>query len=200
MKDTSPLEDSIHPVVKYISKYIGNISKDELEFILQLVHFSSYSKGSLIYKQGVRPTTACFLMKGAVRSFYTDEEGKDNTVGFSFENTPVIPYGSFIEQVPSGVSIVALEPVEMLWTSRQEYLGFLEKHSRFETGIAKLLGEYLVKGGDQLKLIRISSSRERYERLCELQPEVIKRVPLKYIASYLGMALETLSRVRAGKL
>ena len=52
---------------------------------------------------------------------------------------------------------------------------------------------------EQMKLLRISSSRERYEMLCTLRPEVIKRVPLKYIASYLGIALETLSRIRAGK-
>ena len=168
--------------------------------MLQLIQYSSYRKGDLIYKQGEIPKIVCFLMRGVVRSFYTDEEGKDNTVGFGFEHEPVIPYGSFIDQVPSGVSIIALEQVELIWTGRQEYYAFLESFPRFETGIARLLGEYLVKGGQHLKLMRINSSRERYERLCELQPEVIKRVPLKYIASYLGMALETLSRIRAGKL
>ncbi|MBK9330341.1 MAG: hypothetical protein IPM95_13820 [Sphingobacteriales bacterium] len=50
------------------------------------------------------------------------------------------------------------------------------------------------------KIVRINSSRERYEALLKSRPDIVQRVPLKYIASYLGMALETLSRVRAGKL
>lgn len=200
MKDKDQLENYLSTTVEYISKYIENFSEEESEIVQKIAHFSSFKKGELIYKQGELPKTICFLVKGAVRSYYTDEDGKENTVGFYFENEPVIPYGSFVEQVPSGMSIMALEPVELIWTSRLEYYGFLEAFPRFQGGIAKLLGEYLVKGGLHLQLMRINSSRERYEKLRELRPEIIRRVPVKYIASYLDMALETLSRVRAGKL
>lgn len=187
-------------IFEYISKYIGTINEEELQAILRLVHHDSFKKGEVIYKQGEVPKKLCFILQGAVRSYYTDEEGRENTVNFGFENEPIAPYGSFMDQVPSGVTIVAIEKVELVWTSKQEYFAFMENFPRFQTGIASLLGEYLVKGGQHLRLMRISSSKERFESLCELQPELVKRVPLKYIASYLGMALETLSRIRAGKL
>ena len=62
------------------------------------------------------------------------------------------------------------------------------------------MSHFLQIDSEQWRLLRISSARERYETLCKMKPEVIERVPLKYIASYLEMAVETLSRVRAGKL
>jgi hypothetical protein len=50
------------------------------------------------------------------------------------------------------------------------------------------------------KLLRINPARDRYEALCKARPELMRRVPLKHLASYIGMTLETLSRIRAGKL
>jgi CRP/FNR family transcriptional regulator, anaerobic regulatory protein len=196
----SGTENHLQTSLEYISKYIGNIREEELEFLLPLVSFANYQKGDLIYKYGEVPKSASFIISGAVRSYYIDEEGKENTVGFHFENEPAFPYGSFVELVPAATSFVAIEPVSVVWVSRNDFYLFLETFPRFETGIAKILGEYLIKGGQHLKLMRIASSRERYKKLLELQPEIVTRVPLTYIASYLGMALETLSRVRAGKL
>jgi CRP-like cAMP-binding protein len=200
MSNADKFEEYTEGLIAYISNYISDFSKEEQDAIKELLHFSSYNKGDFIYKQGEIPKIACFLMTGAVRFFYITEDGKDHTTSFAFESQPVIPYGSFVEQVPSGISIVALEPVEMIWSSREEFNNFVEKHPRFQAGIAKLLSEYLLKGSQQLSLLRIGSSRDRYEKLRTMQSEVINRVPLTHIASYLDMALETLSRVRAGKL
>ncbi len=196
----SNTENHLQPVIEYISKYIGDMHQEELELLLPLVKFASYNKGDTLFTQGEIPKNACFIITGAVRSFYIDEDGKENTVGFHFENEPAFPYGSFVELTPASTSYVTLEPVSVIWVSRNDFYLFLETFPRFETGIAKVLGEYLIKGGQHLKLMRIDSSRERYKKLLELQPEIVTRVPLTYIASYLGMALETLSRVRAGKL
>jgi CRP-like cAMP-binding protein len=196
----SSTENHLQTAIAYVSKYIGNIQEEELEMLLQFIRVANYQKGDLLYRHGEIPKSASFVIMGAVRSYYIDEEGKENTVGFYFENEPAFPYGSFVELVPAAASFVAMEPVAVVWISRHDFYHFLETFPRFETGIAKVLGEYLIKGGQHLKLMRIDSSRERYKKLLEIQPEIVNRVPLTYIASYLGMALETLSRVRAGKL
>ena len=200
MKDGKEFENKKEDVIEYISNYVDDICEKERSAIKKVMHFSSHQKGELIHKQGQVSKRAYFLLSGAVRFFYTSEEGKDHTTNFSFENEPAFPYGSFVEQTPSGISIAALETVELIWSSKEEFNNFINEYPRFQGGIAKLLGEYLLKGSQQLSLLRIGSSRERYEKLCTMQPEVVKRVPLTHIASYLDMALETLSRVRAGKL
>ena len=200
MKELDKLDTFEEHLVGYISNYIVDVTEAERKSMLKLLRFSPFNKGEFIFKQGEVPKKVCFLIKGAVRFYYVTEEGKDHTTNFGFENEPVLPYGSFVEQVPSGIAITALEPAELVWASSQDFNLFMEEHPRFQIGIAKLLGEYLFKGSEQLSLLRISSSRERYEKLCELQPEIISRFPLTHIASYLDMALETLSRIRAGKL
>jgi len=200
MKNLNEFKTSLESLNAYISTYIENITEEEQKALERLLNVASYQKGDLIYKQGEIPKKVCFLMSGAVRFFYITENGKDHTTKFGFENEPIVPYASFVEQLPSNISIIALEPVELVWTSKEDFNNFMSEYPRFQSGIAKLLGEYLLKASQQLNLLRIGSSRERYEALRTIQPEVINRIPLTYIASYLDMALETLSRIRAGKL
>lgn len=184
----------------HVSKYMTDVRIEERESFTRRIQFTSYKKGELIYCQGQIPRKVCFLISGVVRFFYLTEDGKEHTTNFGFKNEPVVPYGSFMEQSPSGVSVAVLDSVEVAWTGLDDFNEFLNDHPRFQAGIAKLLGEYLMKGSQQLSLLRIGSARERYEKLQQIQPEVIEQVPLTYIASYLDMALETLSRVRSGKL
>jgi CRP-like cAMP-binding protein len=193
-------ENLLKAALEHFSKYAGTIEEAEYALILKIINFSTYNKGDLIYSFGDLTRTASFIVQGACRSFYIDEDGKENTVGFHFEYEPAFPYGSFVEQLPASSSYVAMEHTVMVHVSRHDFYHFLQSFPRFEIVVAKMLGEYLVKGSQHLKLMRIDSSRERYKKLLEIQPEIVNRVPLTYIASYLGMALETLSRVRAGKL
>lgn len=195
MKDTQESE-----LIAFAASYIGDMSEEERKDILSRIQFETYQKGELIYSQGQIPRKVCFLINGAVRFFYLTKDGKEHTTNFGFKNEPVVPYGSFVEQSPSGISIAALNSVQVAWASLEDFNRVLNEHPRFQAGIAKLLGEYLIKGNQQLSLLRIGSARERYDKLCDLQPEVVRQVPLTYIASYLDMALGTLSRVRAGKL
>jgi CRP-like cAMP-binding protein len=154
----------------------------------------------VILKQGSIPRSLAFLTKGAVRVYYTDDSGEEQTVNFIFENQPLVAFDSFASQTPAGVSGMALEPTELIWTSHSEFFSFLEQHPRFETAVRTVMGHYMVLNTEHTKLLRINPARDRYEALMRQRPELITRVPLKYIASYMGMTLETLSRVRAGKL
>jgi CRP-like cAMP-binding protein len=116
------------------------------------------------------------------------------------ENQPLIAFDSFASQTPAGTTAVALEPTEVVGTTHPEFFGFIEAHPRYETAVRSILGQYLLLESDHSKLLRINPARSRWEALCKAQPELVTRVPLKYLASYIGITLETLSRIRAGKL
>lgn len=171
-----------------------------MRFMERIIHTSSHKKNEVIFQQGSIPTKAVFIVKGAIRIYYTDDKGKEFTTAFKFENQSVFPVDSFTQQTPSPTNAVTLEPTELIWTSHSEFFGFLQTFPKYEKVLLQMLTVSLPLQSEQMKLLNISSSRERYEMFCKLRPEVIKCVPLKYIASYLGMSLETLSRVRAGKL
>jgi len=184
--------------INFISAYV-DISEEEMKAMMAIVHTSSHKKNELLHQQGRIPKRAAFILKGAIRTYYVDENGTEQTIAFNFENQPLVPFDSFTQQTPVGLNAITLEPTELIWTSYQEFVGFLEAFPKYEKVLRHILGNSLTFQNEQMKLMRLSSPRERYEQLCQMRPQVIQRVPLKYIASYLGMALETLSRVRAGK-
>jgi CRP-like cAMP-binding protein len=188
-----------HPVIDFLSTFV-KISEDEIPVIMERIHFLSVPKNEFIQKQGEISRQIAFILKGAVRTYYTDENGQEQTVNFIFENQPCVAFDSFANQTPSSTSAITLEPVEMIGTSHAEFFGFLEEHPKYETAIRTILGQYLILESEHSRLLRINPSRARYEALCKAQPELVKRVPLKHLASYIGMTLETLSRIRAGKL
>lgn len=189
----------LHPVIDFLSAHI-KISDAELERMGRIIHYSSYIKNEVIQKQGEIPRSLAFIIKGAVRAYYYDEKGNEQTVNFIFENHPFVPFDSFAHQTPSAMAVMALENTDIIWTSRDEFFGFLEDFPKYETVLRTIMSQIMVLESEHSKLLRINPARDRYEALCKSRPELLARVPLKYIASYIGMTLETLSRVRAGKL
>lgn len=191
--------ERMNPFIQYLSRYIRTTAEEE-EMMLSLMHYESYPKRSILHKQDEVSGRASFIIKGAVRSYYTDRAGEEHTVGFTFENEPLVAIDSFLRQAPCGTSSMALENTELIWVSREDFYKFIGQYQRYEKVIIQIMSEGFALEGERSRLLRIHASRERYETLLRGNPEIIKRVPLKYISSYLGMALETLSRVRAGKL
>ena len=188
----------VQPVFDFISNY-ANISGAEMKAMLNRIHFSSFKKNEAIFQQDSKAQKIVFILKGSVRWCYSDENGDEHTVNFTFENQPVVPFGSFEHQLPCANSVITIESTYAAWTSHEEFFGFMKEFPNYEIPARPLLGEFLKVEIEQAKLLRISSAKERYEALLKLRPEVIKRVPQIYIASYLGISPETLSRVRAGK-
>jgi CRP-like cAMP-binding protein len=191
--------DNIRPIIDFLSGHV-KITTEEMEKMLSIIHFSAWPKNEVIQKEGDIPRTLAFILKGAVRTYYVDDKGHEHTVNFTFENQPLVAFDSFANQTPAGVSALTLEPTEIIYTSHAEFFGFMESFPRYEPVIRNIMGQYLVLESEHSKLLRINPARERYEALCKARPELIARVPLKYIASYIGMTLETVSRIRAGKL
>lgn len=185
-------------VFDFISDYT-KIGEDELHFIAENIQFSSFKKGEIFFRQGQLLNKMSFVTKGAVRSYYCEENGIEHTIGFIFENHPLVAFDSFTQQTPIAFTSIALENTDIIWVSQSVFYKFLETYPQYEKVLRTILSKYMTFETEKAKLLRINSAKERYEALLQTKLEIIKRVPLKYIASYLGITLETLSRIRAGK-
>ncbi|UPT65239.1 MAG: Crp/Fnr family transcriptional regulator [Sphingobacteriales bacterium JAD_PAG50586_3] len=188
-----------HSIIDFISGFV-DVAAEELEAMHSRIHFQSLKKGEYFQQQDEVPQNIAFIITGAVRIFYTDEKGNEHSLSFAFENQPLVAFDSFANQLPSHIACVALEPTNIIYTSHEEFFSFLEMYPKYEILVRNVISQHLIKVGEHARLLRINPVRDRYEQLCKKQPELIQRVPLKHIASYMGMSLETLSRVRAGKL
>ncbi|MBS1505326.1 MAG: Crp/Fnr family transcriptional regulator [Bacteroidetes bacterium] len=153
-------------------------------------------KKTMLLKQGAICDRIYFIENGLARSFYV-HGNEEITTWIMKENDMVISLRSFFTQTPS------LESIELLENSRLEYLNYSDLqeiyNEYYESNIiGRLLTEYYYALSEERTYsLRVQNSKERYESLLKAQPNLVKRVPLKYIASYLSMAPETLSRLRA---
>jgi CRP-like cAMP-binding protein len=186
-------------VFDFISAFT-QITEEESSALRKMMNFSSFKKNEILHRSGEITKRVAFVLKGAVRVYYFGSNGEEHTVGFIFENQPIGAFESFSLQAPSSFNVITLEPTDLLWIDYVSFFTFLENYPHYETVIRAMLSMYMHIESEHSRLLRINSSRDRYNAFCESQPEVLKRVRLKYIASYLNMTLETLSRVRAGKL
>lgn len=190
---------NVQSIIDFISGFV-EVAPEELEAMHSRIHFQSLKKGDYFQQQDQVPQNIAFILNGAMRVFYNDEKGNEHSLWFAFENQPMVAFDSFANQLPSHIGCVALEPTDIIYTTHEEFFSFLEMYPKYEVFVRNVISRHLIKIGEHARLLRLNPVRERYELLCKREPELIKRVPLKYIASYAGMSLETLSRVRAGKL
>lgn len=172
-----------------------------LEEVLAAFTHWEYPKNHYLLKQGRPCSYLYFLKKGAVRYIFTDDNGKENNVWFTFENDVVTDATSFVQQQPAFESIQLLEESELYGIHYDDLSNLLQQHHAFALWYIKLVEQfYIVQIEERVFDLQFLSARERYEKLLEYFPNITNRVSLGHIASYLNITQETLSRIRANKM
>lgn len=154
-----------------------------------------YPKKTLLLKKGQTENHLSFIEKGMLRFFFPEEE-QDLTFGFAFEGEFFSAYDSFLTRMPSTYNVQTLSETHLWQLSYEDLQEVYQK-----TGTGNLLGRkaseglFLKKQKRELALLQLSAE-ERYVNLFRERPEVIRQIPLKYIASYIGITPQALSRIR----
>ncbi len=171
-------------------------SEDEIEEFLQLFEIRRLNKNDYFVQEGERCREVAFINSGIFRSFYTSDNGKDMTYCFKFPNMMIAAYSSFISGCLSKESIQAITDVELL-ILKKEKMDLLVKDALNWTQFLKIIAEqeYLELETRFFQLQR-DNAVQRYEALLKNQPDYIQKIPLQYLASYLGITQRHLSRIR----
>lgn len=171
-------------------------TEEELQAIEAITETTHVSANEIILKQGQVAARIGMLLQGVTRTFYTDAEGSETVIGFAFEGQPLIVVDSFFNRSPSAVSSAAIEPCTILWTDFERYSSFISQHPRYNTVLVAALTKWFAEGKQRMEYLHQPSAKTKYQKMCEIHPQIVERVPLKHIASYLGITQETLSRIR----
>lgn len=154
------------------------------------------SKNDYLLRQGKICRYLYFLEKGALRGYY-DLDEKEVTHWFSFENDFVTSFHSFITKEPAVENIQLLES-SILWAIPKEKLTALfDYHHEIERLVRIVYEKYYIRLEERYVNSHFKNAKELYEQLLLQTPHILERVPLGYIASYLGISQETLSRIRS---
>ena len=156
-------------------------------------------KRELLVKEGRVHDFVYFIKDGAMRSYYINQEGKEVTTWFGFEGDVAASLSSFIESKPSFENIVLLEDSTLLKVKQSTLLSFFDSSLELSKFGRKLAEIALLEMEQQIFLNQIADAKSRYDLLIEKNPQILHRVKLGHIASYLGITQVTLSRIRARK-
>ena len=180
------------------SRYPG-MSPAARKHIADILVRKELEKGELLLKEGEVSRDIVIVGKGMIRQFYY-KNGKDLTEHFSSEGCIAICIESTLKKQPTRLMIEALEESVVFLLPYDKLMLLTEVSWEVNLFYRKVLEFSLIESQTKADSWRFESARERYNRLMETHPEVIRRAPLTYIASYLLMTPETLSRVRSGAL
>lgn len=190
--------DKRRDIAREIARLYCTLSPMGIQTLANILVPIKLLKGEKVFPEGDICDAMYFVERGMVRQFYY-KNGKDVTEHFSYEGRIVFCIESFLKQEPSRLMVETLENTT-LYAMPYEALHVL-MHTNTEIALLyrKILEHALISSQEHADSQRFENAAERYARLLHTKPEIILRAPMVYVASFLQMTPETLSRVRSAK-
>lgn len=182
-------------LIQYMKRFT-NLSEAELETIATDVPIVAFKKGTTLLQQGEVPKNCYFVLKGCVRQFAIDADGRETTYNFFTEEQGVTIFNKHTEDKASKYTLRCIEDSVLVvgdLTSEQQAFN---NHSELETMVRKMVEVNIGEVHDNLATFIDSRPEERYKSLLEKRPSLVHRVPQHQLASYLGITPESLSRIK----
>ena len=186
-------------VARELARKYSTMTHEELDDLEKVLVPMKFAKGEMILREGEVCKNIYYIDKGLIRQFYfrnekelTEHLGEDHTIFMCIE--------SLFREEPTKLQVEAIEPTIVYAIPKQKLEQVALHNVNIQILYRKILEESLIISQVHADLVRFETAQARYKRMCKLNPQVILRAPLVYIASYLQMTPETLSRVRAAML
>jgi len=186
-------------IARELARRYSTMTHDELDALESVLVPMKFSKGEMILREGEVCNHIYFIEQGLIRQFYY-KNGKEVTEHLGEDHTIFMCIESLFKEEPTRLQVEALEPTIVYAMPKQELELVALHHVNIQMMYRKILEESLIISQIHADLVRFESAQSRYKKMCKLNPQVILRAPLVYIANYLQMTPETLSRVRAATL
>jgi CRP-like cAMP-binding protein len=168
---------------------------EEMTLLAQHMQLNTFEKNELLVAVDEVENRVHFIAEGITRSFFKKGE-KDISFEFFFPGMFISSYASFLMRTPSGHAIEAFTPLTVLSLSHDSVTALHEVSNNFQQFSRVLTEELFRKTSERNKDLLSLTATERYEKLLHLNPHYVQQIPLKYLASYLNVTPESLSRIR----
>ena len=187
--------DITSPFLDYLRKFIDLTDEEYQQFLLPYIKIRRFAKKELITKSGEIENYFNFIIRGLARKYY--KKGKDEiNTQISFENHIIHSQESFHSRLPSEYAVEAIEPTITVAITYDDLERIYDSSKKMEH-LGRLIITYtmVVKDRWQMRLTK-HTPRERFINFVNKNPELLQRVPQKFLASYLNIKPETFSRFK----
>lgn len=181
-------------LIHFISQF-DKFTHEEINAIVENTQLENFKKGTTILREGQICTKCFFVVKGSLRQ-YQIINGEEKTTAFFFEGDAAVLYSSYLEKKPSKYYLSTVENSILTTGTRVTETELHKKHPKLENLISTLMPLDYDKSQEHIELLTNYNPEERYQNILKTKPQIINRIPLHFIASYIGVTPESLSRIR----
>ncbi len=182
---------------KNIEKTLGEKIPDEMiEHFMELTFEKSFDKKRFLAEAGKDCKYQYFILQGSCYSYYVNEKGDKNAIQFAIENYWITDASSYFTNKPAVFNIETLEPTRALLLNKRNFEKLCETHPLFDRFFRILLQNSLATLHYRIAKTTSEDAKYRYIEFSQLYPHFIQRIPQYLVASYLGIAPQSLSRIR----
>ena len=174
---------------------LKDFNDDELALFLSCFKTRRLKKGAFYIKEGAFCDSIGFVNSGILRAYFL-QDGEERTLQFYFTGYWAAEFVNVFTKEPAEFNIQAITPCEMLTITCEKMWSMVDAIPNFESFGRMLVHQVFVFFRKRTMSFLKDSPETQYKKLVQEQPEVIEKIPLQYIASYLGIRPESLSRIR----
>jgi CRP-like cAMP-binding protein len=196
---TTSISLTTRDIARELARRYSTMTHEELDMLESILVPMKFQKGEVILPEGEVCKNIYWIAKGLVRQFYF-KNGKELTEYMATENNICMCIESLFKEEPTRLQIMAIEPTVLYALPKDALEQASIKSVNIQMLYRKILEESLILSQVHADMLRFETAQDRYVKLVKCQPQLVLRAPLVYIASYLQMTPETLSRVRTSAL
>lgn len=190
---------AVRDIARELSRRFSTMTHEELDILEGLLIPMKVKKGTDILEHGQVSEYIYYLHTGLIRQYYY-KNGKEMTSNLAVDGSIFMSIESLFRETPTGEVIEALETCYIFAIPKHRLENVALHTQNIQILYRKILEEALIEAQAHADLVRFETAQDRYRRICKQMPKVVLRAPLVYIASFLEMTPETLSRVRSSTL
>jgi CRP-like cAMP-binding protein len=182
-----------HLLRQHIEK-ITPLSDAEFDFILSHFTTKKLRKRQFLIQEGDGVPNDYFVLKGCLKAYHTDHEGKESILQFALEDWWITDYQAYFRQTAATIHVDCIEDSELLCLSLHNREKLCAEMHKIEHFFRKKSNAGYVALQARILSLLTSNAKERYAQLFQSQPTLFQKIPKTLIAAYLGVSRETLSR------
>ncbi|HSC54697.1 MAG TPA: Crp/Fnr family transcriptional regulator [Phnomibacter sp.] len=175
---------------------LNPVSFESVQDFLNQFELVEYKKGEVLLHAGEVCRHLYYVIKGGLRCFMHDEDGKEINLHFYFEDELASEFKSLRQQTPSDRNLAALSTTKVLRAARPDYIEFFKNNDSFMQAAFRFFQQMFLEEEEHSEMLRKLSSEEKYQYVLDNHPHLLQKISLTQLASWLGMSRESLSRIR----
>jgi CRP-like cAMP-binding protein len=189
------MDEALSVFKKYLNSIVS-MSDQSFDLCRDLVKYRKVEKNEILLREGEKSNFIFFTVSGLLRNYHLKDVNEVNTC-FCLEKSIACSFESFVHDTASQEYIQALEKSTVLQLSRKDMMKLIEIDESWSQLRRELTEIECIRLSNRVSAMNFATASEKYLALMDKEPELIQRVSVQYIASYLGISRETISRIRA---